>query len=137
MKREILTGILGLATTALAFGMQTGNSPIHTPHIEGDSIAYIEEEIPVDLGFDTATYLPEGFDAYDLPENIMDISYIEEEARVELDFDLNKYLPKAFNPYKEYFDLNSIQYIEDEEVIEFDFDIQDYLPADFTPVSTF
>lgn len=137
MTREILTGILGLVTTALAFGMQTGNSPIHTPHIEGDSIAYIEEEIPVELGFDTASYLPEGFSAYDLPENIMDISYIEEDSAVELGFNVCKYLPRAFNPYKEYFDLNSIQYIEEEEVIEFDFDLRDYLPSDFTPVSTF
>ena len=137
MKREILTGIVGLATAALSFGMQTGNSPIYTPHIEGDSIAYIEEEIPIELGFDTASYLPEGFDAYDLPENIMDISYIKEDVVVELGFNVCKYLPRAFNPYKEYFDLNSIEYIEEEEVIEFDFDIRDYLPADFESISTF
>jgi len=137
MTREILTGIIGLVTTALAFGMQTGNSPIYTPQIEGDSIAYIEEEIPVELGFDTASYLPDGFDAYDLPENIMDISYIREDASVQLDFNVCKYLPRVFDPYKEYFDLNSIEYIEEEEVIEFDFDIHDYLPSDFTPISTF
>lgn len=137
MKREILTGIVGLVTSALAFGIQTGNSPIHMSYIEVDSIAYIEEESPVDLGFDTALYLPENFDAYDLPENIMDISYIETESEVVLGFDASTYLPSAFDPFKDYFDLNSIEYIEEEEEIEFDFDIGDYLPADFVPVSSF
>ncbi|NND16420.1 MAG: hypothetical protein HKN89_08870 [Eudoraea sp.] len=137
MNREILTGILGLFSCALAFGTQTGNSPIHQPSIEIDSITYIEEEYPVDLGFDTAMYLPEGFNAFDLPENIMDISYIEENSEVILDFDVCKYLPRAFNPYKEYFDLNTIEYIEEEEVIEFDFEIGDYLPEDFKTESTF
>jgi len=137
MKKEILTGIVGLFTSALVFGLQTGNSPLYVPFIEVDSIAYIEEEQPIDLGFDTASYLPENFDAFDLPKNIMDISYIEAESEVVLDFDTNVYLPSAFDPFKYYFDLNSIEYIEAEEEIEFDFDIGDYLPADFVPASTF
>ena len=137
MRKEILTGIAGLFTSALVFGLQTGNSPLHVPFIEVDSIAYIEEENPIDLGFDTATYLPENFNAFDLPNNIMDISYIETESEVVLGFDTDKYLPSAFDPFKFYFDLNSIEYIEEEEEIEFDFEIGDYLPTGYIPVSSF
>ena len=135
MKREILTGIFGLVTSVVALGAQTGNSPKHITKIETDKVIFIEEVAPVDLGFDTALYLPEGFDPYAHPENIMDVSYIEEVAEVQLDFDVQEYLPKMFDPYKKYFDLNSIEYIEEEEVIEFDFEIREYLPADFSPVS--
>ena len=137
MKKEILTGMFGLVMTVLAFGAQTGNSPIMKPNIDLDSIAYIEEENPIELGFDTAMYLPEGFDAYSHPENFMDVSFVKENSEVELGFDVQEYLPEAFYPYIIYFDLDNIPYIEEEEVIEFDFDIQDYLPADFEPVSTF
>lgn len=137
MKKEILTGIAGLFIMVLAFGAQSGNSPISNPYIDLDSIAYIEEESPIDLGFDTAKFLPADFDAFDHPDNFMDISYIEDKEDVELGFDVQNYLPRAFDPYQEYFDLNSILYIEEDEVIEFDFEIRDYLPADFTPASTF
>ena len=137
MKKEILTGLFGLVFTVLAFGGQTGNSPKSAPCFDLDSIIYIEEAKPIELGFDTAMYLPADFNAYDHPMNFMDVSYIEDSNEVILGFDVNKYLPRAFNPYMMYFDLDSIEYIEEEEVIEFDFDIQDYLPADFKPVSTF
>ncbi|MBT8205299.1 MAG: hypothetical protein KJP14_04320 [Eudoraea sp.] len=134
MRREILTGIFGLVFSVVALGAQTGNSPLHSDQNETDKVIYIEEVSPVDLGFDTALYLPEGFDPYAIPENIMDVSFIEDEAKIQLDFDVEQYLPKHFDPYKKYFDLNSIQFIEEEEVIEFDFEIQDYLPADFISV---
>lgn len=135
MKSEILTGIIGLVSSVVALGAQTGNSPLHTTQNDNDKVIYIEEVKPVDLGFDTAMYLPEGFDAYGNPENFMDISYIEEVPELELDFEVEEYLPKLFDPYKKYFDLNSIEYIEEEEVIEFDFEIKEYLPQDFNPVS--
>ena len=135
MKREILTGIIGLVSSVVALGAQTGNSPQHTTQNDTDKVIFIEEVKPVDLGFDTAMYLPEGFDPYAHPENFMDISFIEEEQEVQLDFDVEEYLPKVFDPYKVYFDLNSIEYIEEEEVIEFDFEIKDYLPQDFISTS--
>jgi len=134
MKREILTGIFWLVFSVVALGAQTGNSPLHNDLIETDKVVFIEEVSPVDLGFDTAVYLPEGFDPYGIPENIMDVSFIEDEDKIQLDFDVRQYLPKYFDPYKKYFDLSSIEYIEEEEVIEFDFEIQDYLPADFISV---
>ena len=135
MKREILTGILGLVSTVLALGAQTGNSPKIIDHNITEPVIFIEEVSPVKLGFDTAMYLPVDFDAYAHPENFMDISFIEEEDQVELDFDVKEYLPKYFDAYKKYFDLNSIEYIEEEEEIEFDFEIRDYLPEGFSAVS--
>ncbi|MCX2717985.1 hypothetical protein [Lentiprolixibacter aurantiacus] len=135
MRREILTGILGLVSTVLALGAQTGNSPKIINQNVTEPVIFIEEVSPVNLGFDTALYLPEDFNPYAHPENFMDVSFIEEEDKVELDFDVQEYLPKYFNPYKKYFDLNSIEYIEEEEEIEFDFEIRHYLPEGFSAIS--
>ncbi|APQ16832.1 hypothetical protein [Maribacter hydrothermalis] len=64
-------------------------------------INVIEIEEDVDLGIDTAEYLPYGFDAYKgFQINVADINVIEIEEEVELGFDVNEYLPKGFNPYK-------------------------------------
>ena len=134
MKREILTGILGLVSTVLALGAQTGNSPKIIDQNDTDPVIFIEEVSPVKLGFDTAMYLPVDFDAYAGPENFMDISFIEEEDEVRLDFDVQEYLPRYFNPYKKYFDLSTIEYLEEDEEIEFDFEIRDYLPEGFSAV---
>ena len=128
---------MGLVVTALAFGAQSGFSLMNKPAIDIDSITYIEEEAPVELGFDTAMYLPEGFDAYGNPMNFMDISYIEAEYVPVLDFDIDRYLPKVFDPYKMYLDLDSIQYIEEEDILEYDFEIYQELPADVSPTTTF
>lgn len=136
MKREILTGIVGLVAAVLTVGAQPGNSPIILSNFDVDCVPYIEQAKSIDLGFDTASYLPEDFDPYSHPEHFMDVSYIEEEQEVVLGFDTKDYLPEDFNPYKEYFDLDSIEYIEEEEAIEFDFDTREYLPADFTPATT-
>ena len=134
MRREILTGILGLVSTVLALGAQTGNSPKIINVNDTEPVVFIEEVSPVKLGFDTAMYLPVDFNAYGHPENFMDISFIEEEDEVKLDFDVRQYLPKHFDPFKKYFDLNSIEYIEEEEEIEFDFEISEYLPEGFSAV---
>lgn len=137
MKRTILTSILGLVVTALAFATQPGNSLMNGPVVDLDTITYIEEEGPVELGFDTRIYLPESFDAYGIPQNFMDISFIEAENAFVLDFDTEQYLPKGFDPFNTYFDLDSIQYIEVEEELDFDFEIQEYLPSDFNSDTTF
>lgn len=137
MKKAILTSILGLVVTALAFATQPGNSLMNEPVVDLDTITYIEEESPVELGFDTRMYLPESFNAYGIPQNFMDISFIEAEHAFVLDFDTEQYLPKGFDPFKTYFDLDSIQYIEEEDILEYDFEIYQELPADASPATTF
>lgn len=65
-----------------------------------DSIEVAEEELNFDLGFDTAAYLPEGFDAYAYPTDVQSINYIDPNDTFELDFDTKAYLPEGFDPYK-------------------------------------
>jgi hypothetical protein len=66
-----------------------------------DEIVFIETEEKIDLGFDTKTYLPKGFNAYkgmDLELNQIDFVEVEEE--IDLGFDTAEYLPADFNAYK-------------------------------------
>ena len=64
-----------------------------------DEIVFIEDtEEFIDLGFDTASYLPEGFDPY--ASEYEGIEYIEEPYKIDFGFDTAMHLPKDFNPYK-------------------------------------
>jgi len=98
-----------------------------------NEIAYIEEEPQIDLGFDTADYLPEGFDPYKLYVNLKTIEYVQEQEDVKLGFNTIDYLPSNFNPYADPLDVESINYIEEEGQIELGFNSADYLPKNFNP----
>ncbi len=109
-----------------------------------NEIDYVELEAEFDLGFDTADYLPLGFNAYEgIDFDLDDIVFVEEEEDIDLGFDTANYLPKGFNAYEgmdldlqvalEELDLNSIIYIEEEEEIQLDFPTQKYLPSGFNP----
>ena len=100
-------------------------------------ITFVEEEEKIDLGFDTAQYLPEGFDPYEgMEPNLNDIVFVEESEEIDLGFDTAQYLPEGFNAYKGMvFDIDDIEYIEEEEEINLDFDIQAYLPEGFEVLS--
>ena len=104
-------------------------------YLEIDSIEVIEIEEEVKLGFDTANYLPENFNAlkgkHDL--DLKSIEVIEIEEEVELNFNPKEYLPTNFNVLKGKHDLDwsSIEVIELEEEVKFDFDTKDYLPKNF------
>ena len=105
--------------------------------IEINDIDVIELEEEVELDFDTATYLPENFNALE-GKNDLDwdtIELIEIEEEVELGFDTTKYLPKGFNALegKNDLDWSKIELIEIEEEIEINFDVKTYLPANFNP----
>ena len=93
-----------------------------------DQILYVEEQQEIVLGFDTAEYLPENFDAH--AGNLNDIAFIEEEE-VVLGFDTAEYLPENFDAYAG--DLNDIVYVEEEEEIILGFDTSQYLPDGFDP----
>ncbi len=58
-----------------------------------NEIVFIEED-EVELGFDTATYLPKDFNPY--ASEYENIEYIEEDE-IELGFDTKAYLPANFN----------------------------------------
>jgi len=64
-----------------------------------NSIRFIELDKNTELGFDTAEYLPEGFDAHTDIVPVEGVNYIEEDV-IQLNFDTADYLPKGFDPYK-------------------------------------
>ncbi|MAU26932.1 MAG: hypothetical protein CMH48_06835 [Muricauda sp.] len=68
-------------------------------HFDIHSIEFIETSGDIELGFDTAKYLPEGFNPYVGKVSVKSLNYIEDE-QVELGFDTSEYLPEGFDPYK-------------------------------------
>jgi len=60
-------------------------------------INFIETETPLD--FDTETFLPDGFDAFEEVVPVRSIQFLEVDD-VELGFDTEDYLPKGFDPYQ-------------------------------------
>lgn len=98
-----------------------------------NSITYIEDEIEFDLGFDTADYLPEDFDAYHVYFDLNGVNYIEEDFTIE--WNTKKYLPKEFNAYAYPSDVQSINFLDESDVFEVGFDTQEYLPLNFNAYS--
>jgi len=82
---------------------------INSAELDISTINIIELEEEVELGFDTANYLPKDFNAlkgmHDLDWNTIELVEIEED--VEFDFNTKDYLPKNFNALKEMHDLDS------------------------------
>ncbi len=73
------------------------NAPEETFDVK--SIVFIEQEQETNLGFDTAAYLPEGFNAYEGNVNPKTLNFIEEDS-VELGFDTAEFLPQDFNAFE-------------------------------------
>ena len=101
-----------------------------------NEIVFIEEEPQIELGFDTAEYLPEGFDPYNLYVDLKAVEYIDEQEEINLGFKVANYLPTNFDPYADPSDIEGINYIEEEEQIELGFDTAEYLPANFDPYAS-
>jgi len=130
-KKTIVLGI----TFGLCFvnGMFANDSVNKKERFDINSIIYIEDEIEIDLGFDTADYLPEGFNAYNFYFDLDSINYIKED---KLDkFKSKKYLPKDFDAYSYPTDVMSINYIDENDFIELGFDSKQNLPENFNPYS--
>lgn len=71
--------------------------------LEASKIQVVQEEEPAELGFDTAKYLPVGFDAYaGKIATWVDLGLIpvDEQQEVDLGFDTAPYLPAGFDPYE-------------------------------------
>ncbi len=102
-------------------------------NLDLNEIVFIEKEPQIELGFDTADYLPKNFDPYANPSDFEAISYIDAQDQIALGFDTADYLPEGFDPYTVYFDLNAVEYIDELEEFRLDFDTADYLPENFDP----
>ena len=103
--------------------------------IDLDEIVYIEEEMPVVLGFNTSDYLPEGFDPHEAYVDLDAIPFLEEEEVVEIP-DLEEWLPQAFDPYAAPTDIRSISYMEDTDADPV-LDTQAWLPEGFNPYEAY
>jgi len=117
---------------------------LNTEPLDINEIKVIEAEEEINLGFDTAEYLPEGFNPYEgMALNIDDIELVEFEEEIDLGFDTADYLPEGFNAYVgmeldleevfEELDLDDILYFAEEEEIDLGFDTSKYLPEGFDP----
>ena len=104
-----------------------------TEEFDINSIVYIEDEVDFELGFDTADYLPEGFNPYIFYFDISDITYIEDSLLNQLDTE--KHLPENFDAYTYPNSVKGINYIDPNDMVDLDIDIKRYLPVNFDAFS--
>ena len=130
-KKTIILGI----TVGMFFvnGMFAIDPTTEIEKFDINSITYIEDEIEFDLGFDTADYLPEDFDAHRVYFDLNGVNYIEEDFAME--WDTKDYLPKEFNAYAYPSDVQSINFLDESDAFEVGFDTQAYLPLNFNAFS--
>jgi len=96
-----------------------------------DAIPFAELEEEVDLGFDTAVYLPENFDPTASLVDLKTISYLELENFEALGFKTEEYLPASFDPYAIPTNFMDISFIEAEEEVDLGFDTKQFLPIGY------
>ncbi|WP_298478228.1 hypothetical protein [uncultured Maribacter sp.] len=125
-KKMSLSIVLGLAICQGAFATST---PKEIKDFDINSIEYIEEEEVIDLGFNTADYLPESFDPNSFYFDINSVDYINDTIIEEEDF--SKHLPVGFDAYAYATDVQSINYIDAKDEIVLDFNTKIYLPKNF------
>ncbi len=124
LKLSIVMGI------ALVNGVFASNPNKDIELFDINSIAYIEDETEIELGFDVADYLPEGFDPYKMYVDLNAIEFIEVEIEIS---DLSKHLPANFDAYAYPQDAQSINYIDENDSFTIDFDTKKHLPEGFNP----
>ena len=95
-KKYISTAFLALLLLPL---LSAKTTPSSKEEFDVSKISFIQEEQQINLGFDTAKYLPEDFNPYQEEISIEGINFMEDEL-IELGFDTSKYLPENFDPNK-------------------------------------
>jgi len=126
----IVSIFLGLVINSGVFAQGPAND---CEILDLDSVTYIEEEDEFDLGFNTADYLPSGFDPYEMYVDLRAIKFIEDDEELVLDF--HTYLPAGFNAYAYPVYFRSIDYVDPADEFCLDFDTAEYLPEGFDPYS--
>ncbi len=122
-------GLLGVALTSFT-KVQECNPKIENLKV-GD-IAVIELEEEIDLGFNTAQYLPIGFNPYKgMKLDLDDIVIIGEEQEIQLGFDTAQYLPVGFNACEGMeVKRDDLDFLKGKEKIFLEFNDEEYLPED-------
>jgi len=131
-KASTILSLLFLGATLVSF-KASPQCQAECNNIDIKDIDLIEVEEEIELGFDTAQYLPKGFDPYaGMFTAHEDLGLIEVEEEIELGFNAKDYLPEGFNPYKGMiFAIEDIVVIEEEEEFILDFNTKKYLPRSF------
>ena len=102
-----------------------------------DNIVFLETDSPFELGFDTADYLPEHFNPYEVYVYLGSITYIQGDDEIDLGFDTAYWLPSGFDPYAAPTDIDGFSYMEDETSLIFpELDTKAYLPKNFDPYAS-
>ena len=139
ISQDMLVANIEMAETVIwSESMVLGSDPDckENTNLDLNEIVYIEEEPQIELGFDTAEYLPEGFDPHKLYVDLNAVEYVEEQEEIVLGFNTAHYLPANFDPYADPLAIEGINYMEEEEQIELGFDTAEYLPANFDPYAS-
>lgn len=124
--------ILSITTGLLLANGVFANGPISEKDERViNSTIYIEEDADFELGFDTAEYLPEGFNPNKIYVNLDAVVFIENEEVDNLN--TKKQLPANFDAYAYPTDVAAFNYIDQNDAVELDFDTQAYLPEGFNP----
>jgi len=131
-KASTILSLLLLGATLVSF-KASPQCQTECDKIKANDICLIEIEEELELDFDTAQYLPEGFNPYagmTISGDALGLIAVAEE--IELGFNPKDYLPEGFNPYKGMiFAIEDIVVIEQEEEFIMDFNTQKYLPNSF------
>lgn len=125
-KNVALAIVLGLT---FAKGVFASDPETEKEEFDINSITYIQEEDEIELGFDVADYLPEGFDPYEVYFDLNSVEFVEEEWSI--DFDTTSYLPVDFDAYADPKGIEGVNYIDEQDTVELDIDTARYLPEDF------
>jgi len=110
-------------------GAFANNTSKEVEDFDLDSIEYIEDEEVIELGFDTADYLPEGFDPYAFYFDVNSVEFIEESDLKGIQ--VKNHLPKDFDAYSNPNGIEGINYIDPNDEIVLDFNTKKYLPKGF------
>ena len=125
-KNVALAILLGLS---FAKGVFAADPETEKKEFDINSITYIQEEAEINLGFNVADYLPEGFDPHKIYVDLRAVQFIEKEYI--LDFDASKYLPKGFDAFSDPIGIEGINYIDEIDSYTLDLDTNKYLPKGF------
>ncbi len=125
-KNVALAILLGLS---FAKGVFAADPETEKKEFDINSIMYIQEEAEINLGFNVADYLPEGFDPHKIYVDLRAVQFIEKEYI--LDFDASKYLPKGFDAFSDPIGIEGINYIDEIDSYTVDWDTKKYLPEGF------
>lgn len=120
-----------LMAVVLANGVFASGPKSERDDLVINSVSYIEDDTDFDLGFDTADYLPEGFDPYKMYVDLDAIGYIEDE--VLIDIDTQKYLPKDFDAHAFPKHVADFNYLDENDDEVLNFDTKKHLPEGFDP----